>query len=143
MKRRILITPIADEKNKVEITFLKDLKLKVDKKDTVFIKFLMIFLGMAGGTATYFAPLLGFTNKSFNDIKKGVDSQGIISLFYPEIAGQKKSGEKTDSDIGKIITLLVKNPDKTNKQIADKFNRSSSINITPKNIEDVRKKFGL
>lgn len=144
MKKRISITLVEGEKNRLEITFLKELKLKVNKKNTIFVKFLMILLEQAGGTAAHFAPLLGFTNKSFNDIKKNVDTQGVISLFYPEIKEQKEGSKiRTDSDIGKIVTLIVKNPDKTNKQITDKFNRTSSVKIDFKDVEGIREKFGL
>ncbi|MFH1562039.1 MAG: hypothetical protein ABIF11_01275 [Nitrospirota bacterium] len=143
MKKNFSITPVEDEKNEMEITFLKDLKLKVNKKDTIFVKFLMILLERVGGAAIYFAPLFGFTTKSFNDIKENFDTQGIISLFYPEIKKQEKDKKVTNSDIGKIVSLIVKNPDGTNKQITDKFNCTSSVKIDIKDVEGIREKFGL
>ncbi|MEW6096489.1 MAG: hypothetical protein AB1567_08195 [bacterium] len=142
MKRKFSITPVEGKKNEVEITFQKDFTLKVDKKDKVFVKFLMMLLHRGGGVAAYFAPLLDFTARSFHDIKGKVKKEGIKTLF--DVKVKKEDVEKIkDADIGKIITLIVKNPKDTNKKIADNFNLASKTQISFKDVEKIRNKFGL
>jgi hypothetical protein len=142
MKKKFIITPVEGKKNEAEITFLKDFTLRVDKKDKVFVKFLMMMLHCAGGPATYFAPLLGFTDRSFHNIKEKVKTQGIKSLFHTNL-GKQYAKKMTDPEVGKIISLIVKNPKDTNKKIADKFNASSTNKISFRSVERIRKKFGL
>lgn len=142
MKKNFSIIPVEGKKNEVEITLLKDFTLKVDKKDTVFVKFLMLLLHRAGGPVSYFAPLLGFTDHSFHNIKERVNTQGITSLFYPDIS--KQDAQKiSDPDIGKVVKLIVGNPEDSNEKIAEKFNASSTNKITLRDVEEIRNKFGL
>lgn len=142
MKRMFSITTVEGKENEMEIIFLKDFKLKVDKRDKVFVKFLMMLLHKGDGSATYFASLLGETERAFHNIKEKVSTKGITSLFRTDI--EKQPDKKIDnSDIGKIITLIVKNPTDTNKKIADKFNAASKTQISFRNVEEIRNKFGL
>lgn len=142
MKRIFSITAVEGKKNEVEITFLKDFKLKVDKRDKVFVKFLMLLLHKGDGAATYFAPLLDETERTFHSIKEKVSTKGITSLFHADI--EKQLDKKiSNSDIGKIITLIVKNHTDTNKKIADKFNAASKTQISFRDVEEIRNKFGL
>ncbi|MEW6618264.1 MAG: hypothetical protein AB1422_02745 [bacterium] len=143
MKKIFSIEPVEGKKNTVEITFLKDFTLKVDKKDTLFVKFLMMMLHYSGGAASYFAPLLGFTESAFRDIKKKFETEDVNSIFYPEIE-KGKVKELPEPEIGKIIALIVQNPRDTNKKIADKFNAvSSKTKISLKDVEKIREKFEL
>lgn len=142
MKKNFLITPVEEGKNKVEITFLKDFKLKVDKEDKVFVKFLMMLLHAGGCSASYFGPLLGSNKQSFDDIKKQVETQGVTSLFTTSIKNQPTQ-KLSNVTTGKVITLIVKNPQDSYKQIADKFNKVSKIRIDFIMVENICKRFGL
>jgi len=142
MKRRFSITPVKGKKNKVEITFQKDFTIRVDKKDKLFIQFLMMVLHYSGGVAEYFAPLLGFTKSSFYNLERKVKAYGIKSLLQPDVQTQKEK-ELTEPDIGKIIELIVKNPNDTNEEIAEKFNVRSTSHIDFKSVEKIRNQFGL
>jgi len=143
MKKNFTITPVEGKKNEVKITFQKDVTITVDKKDELFIKFLMMVLHYSGEDAGYFAPLLGFTKSSFNNLKKKVESIGIKSLLLETDMETQSDKELSEPDIGKVIELIVKNPNDTNEKIADKFNVVSTSNIDFKIVEKIRKQFGL
>lgn len=142
MRKNFSITPVAGNKNEVNITFLKDFSLEVDKKDDLFIKFLAMVLDRSGARAAYFAPLLGLTKQAFHNLKKKVKAENIKSLFLAELERQKPK-ELPDSDIGKIIELMVKNPKDSEEEIAAKFNRGSTSKIDFKSVEKIRQRFGL
>lgn len=138
----IEITPVADNKNLVEITFHEGFKLQIDKKNRVFVKFVMMILYYAGGAATYFAPLLGYTDRAFHNIKEQFKREGIQSLFHGN-HGKQNARKLTDEHIGKILTLLVQNPTDSNRAIADKFNAQENLQISFRSIERLRNQYKL
>lgn len=142
-KRKFLIIPVEGKRNEVEIIFQKDFKIKVDKKDKEFVKFLLMVLYYTGANPKYFAPLLGVTTHAFYNMKKKVESEGIKSLFEKNVKKKQPDENIKDADIGKIVSLIVKYPKDTNKKIADKFNTTSKTEINFKVVERIRERFGL
>jgi hypothetical protein len=142
MKRKFEIAPVEGSKNLVEITFHEGFKLRVDKKNRVFVKFVMMMLHYAGGAATYFAPLLGFTDRAFHNIKENFKERGIHSLFHGN-HGKQNARKITDEHIGKIMTLIVQNPTDSNRAIAEKFNAQEDLQISFRSVERLRNQYKL
>lgn len=142
MKRLFEITPVDGSKNLVEITFKEGFKVQVDKKNRVWVKFIMMLLHYSGGAATYFAPLLGFTDRAFHNIKEHFKERGIKSLFHGN--HDKQNARKiTDEHIGKILTLIVQNPTASNRIIAEKFNGQEELQISFRSVERLRNQYKL
>ncbi len=142
MKRQFEIVPVEGSKDLVEITFKEGFKFQVDKKNKLFVKFVMILLHYAGGAATYFAPLLGFTDRAFHNIKEYFKESGIKS-FYHGNHYRQNARKIMDEDIGRILTLIVQHPTESNRVIADRFNEQRDIKISFRSVERLRNQYKL
>jgi len=142
MKRNFEITPIEGSDSLVQLTFKEGFSFQIDKKDRVLVKFVMMLLYYGGGAATYFAPLLGYTDRAFHNIKEYFNKRGIQSLFHGN-HGKQNARKITDAHIGKILTLIVQNPTSPNKVIAEKFNEQADIQLSFRSIQRVRHCYNL
>ncbi|MEW6095019.1 MAG: helix-turn-helix domain-containing protein [bacterium] len=142
MKKMFEIVPVEGSKNLVELTMKKGFKLQVDKKERIFVKFVMMVLHYGGESATYFAPFLGFTDRAFHNIKENFKERGIQSLFHGN-HGKQNARKITDEHRGKILTLIVQNPTESNRVIADKFNEQGDLKIGFRSVERLRNQYKL
>lgn len=142
MKRDIEIVPVPGNKNLVEVIMREGVRLRVDKKNRVFVKFIMMLLHYGGEAAIYFAPLLGFTDRAFHNIKEAFKEKGVKALFHGN-HGKKNARKITDEHIGKILTLLIQNPGDSNRMIAEKFNKQENVQISFRSVERLRNQYKL
>ncbi|MFH1564104.1 MAG: hypothetical protein ABIF11_11930 [Nitrospirota bacterium] len=142
MKRKFEIVPVEGSKDLVEITFNEGFNLQVNKKNRLFVKFVMILLHYSGGAATYFAPLLGFTDRAFHNIKEYFKESGAQSLYHGNHYRQN-ARKIMDENIGRILTLLVQNPTESNRAIADRFNEQKKLKVSFRSVERLRNQYKI
>ncbi|MEW6607603.1 MAG: hypothetical protein AB1414_09130 [bacterium] len=142
MKRKFEIAPVEGSKNLVEITFKQGFSFQIDKKKKVLVKFVMIIMHYAGGAATFFTPMLNFTDRAFHNIKTHFHEAGAKSLFHGN--HYKQNARKiSDAHIGKILTLIVQNPTVPNRVIAEEFNALGELQISFRSVERLRNLYKL
>jgi len=142
MKRKFEITPVEGNDNLLQITFKEGFNLKVNKKNRVYVKFVMMLLYYAGSAATYFAPLLGYTDRAFHNIKVYFKKRGVKSLLHGN-QGKQNARKITDEYIGKILTLIIQNPRASSVEITEKFNKQDKSQLSYRSIERVRDRYKL